>query len=154
MGNLEPLEFFSERSCCLLLRSGNLDLDKRTSFGGVRVLLGCDRELYAHLPGFSLSNRYPRRSGGWYFHGDLVPKASFTSSRLSASGLGTVCLSIFLCGCIHSELPGWHSFCRRPCNRSPDRTTIYKGCSLHWAKLKVATRRRVSRLRALELKIG
>src|SRR6266404_311703 len=101
MGNFEPMEFFSERSCFPLLRSGNLDLDKRPSFGGGRVVLGCDHELYPHLPGLSLSNRYPRRSGSWYFHGDLVPKASFTSSRLSASGLGTLCFSIFLCRCIH-----------------------------------------------------
>src|ERR1700737_218262 len=105
-----PLEFFSERSRCPLLRSGNLDLDKRPSFGAVRFLLGGDHQLYAHLPGLSLSNRYPWRSGSWCFHGNLVPKASFTSSRLSASGLGTVSFSIFLYGCIHRELPGWHPF--------------------------------------------
>src|ERR1700730_4548698 len=124
MGNLEPLEFFSERSCLPLLRSGDLDLDKRPSFGGVRVLLGCNHELYAHLPGLSLSNRYPRRSSDRYFNGDLVPQASFPFSRLSASGLGKVCFSIFLCGCIHRELPGWHPIFGRPSNRSLDWTII------------------------------
>jgi hypothetical protein len=117
MGSLEPLEFFSERSCFPPLRSGNLDLDKRPSLEGVRVLPGCDPELCAHLPGLSLSNRHPRRSGFGYFHCDLVPKASFTSSRLSTFGLRTLCFSIFLCGCIRRELPGLALFL--PLKRPP-----------------------------------
>jgi hypothetical protein len=41
-GNLESLEFFSERSCFSLLRPGNRHLDEEPPFGNVRVLLGLD----------------------------------------------------------------------------------------------------------------
>jgi hypothetical protein len=51
--HLEPLEFFSERSCVPLLCFCNLDLDKRPPFWGVRVLFGCDHDIYAHLPDIS-----------------------------------------------------------------------------------------------------
>ena|ERR1700730_18827934 len=124
MGDLEPLEFFSERSCFPPLRSGNLDLDKRPSLGVFAffwAVITSSARIY-------LGYHYPTDILGGaalgIFHGDLVPKASFTSSRLSASGLGTLCFSIFLCGCIGRELLGWHSFWGRSFNRSPNHALL------------------------------